>query len=73
MFSSSVNMSENQVNILKDAIRLKKGATLCFPTGYASQRVILPKRSCPATHPSADQSIGQGTGTGETCADSHQC
>ena len=26
-------MSENQVNTLKDAIQLKKGATLCFPKG----------------------------------------
>ena len=26
-------MSENQVNTLKDAIRLKKGATHCFPKG----------------------------------------
>ena len=28
-----VNVSENQVNTLKDAIRLKKGVTLCFPKG----------------------------------------
>ena len=28
-----VNVSENQVDTLKDAIRLKKGATLCFPKG----------------------------------------
>ena len=28
-----VNVSENKVNTLKDAIRLKKGATLCFPKG----------------------------------------
>ena len=28
-----VNVSENQVNTLKGAIRLKKGATLCFPKG----------------------------------------
>ena len=28
-----VNVSENQVNTLKDAIRLKEGATLCFPKG----------------------------------------
>ena len=28
-----VNLSENQVDTLKDAIRLKKGATLCFPKG----------------------------------------
>ena len=28
-----VNVSENQVDTLKDAIRLKKGVTLCFPTG----------------------------------------
>ena len=28
-----VNIFENQVNTLKDAIRLKKGATLCFPKG----------------------------------------
>ena len=28
-----VNVYENQVDTLKDAIRLKKGATLCFPKG----------------------------------------
>ena len=28
-----VNISENQVDTLKDAIRLKKGVTLCFPEG----------------------------------------
>ena len=28
-----VNVSENQVDTFKDAIRLKKGATLCFPKG----------------------------------------
>ena len=28
-----VNVSENQVNTLKDVIRLKKGATLCFIKG----------------------------------------
>ena len=28
-----VNISENQVDTLKDAIRLKKGVTLCFPKG----------------------------------------
>ena len=28
-----VNVSENQVDPLKDAIRLKKGVTLCFPKG----------------------------------------
>ena len=28
-----VNVSENQVDTLKDAIRLKKGVTLCFPEG----------------------------------------
>ena len=28
-----VNVSENQVDTLKDAIRLKKGVTLCFPKG----------------------------------------
>ena len=28
-----VNLSENQVDTLKDAIRLKKGVTLCFPKG----------------------------------------
>ena len=28
-----MNVSENQVNTLKDAIRLKRGATLCFPKG----------------------------------------
>ena len=28
-----VNVSENQVDTLKDAIRLKKGVTPCFPKG----------------------------------------
>ena len=28
-----VNVSENQVDALKDSIRLKKGVTLCFPKG----------------------------------------
>ena len=28
-----VNVSENQVETLKDAIRLKKGVTRCFPKG----------------------------------------
>ena len=28
-----VNVSENQVDTLKDAIRLKKCVTLCFPNG----------------------------------------
>ena len=28
-----VNVSENHVDTLKDAIRLKKGVTLCFPKG----------------------------------------
>ena len=28
-----VNVSESQVDTLKDAIRLKKGVTLCFPKG----------------------------------------
>ena len=37
-----VNVSENQVNTLKDAIRLKKGATLCFPKcGIRGDHVIL--------------------------------
>ena len=29
----STNVSENQVDTVKDAIRLKKGGTLCFPKG----------------------------------------
>ena len=28
-----VNVSENQLDTLKDAIRLKKRVTLCFPKG----------------------------------------
>ena len=31
--NDKVNVSENQVDTLKDAIRLKKGVTLCFPKG----------------------------------------
>ena len=58
-----VNVSENPVDILKYAIRLKKGASLCFPEGDITG----------ATYPSADQSIGQGTGRWEMCTDSHEC
>ena len=36
-----VNVSENQVNTLKDAIRLKKGATLCFPKGGIRRDHVL--------------------------------
>ena len=37
-----VNVPENQVDTLKDAIRLKKGATLCFPKGgIRSDHVLL--------------------------------
>ena len=32
-FQYKVNVSENHVVTLKDAIRLKKGVTLCFPKG----------------------------------------
>ena len=37
-----VSISENQVDTLKDAIRLKKGATLCFPkVGIRGDHVLL--------------------------------
>ena len=37
-----VNVSENQVDTLKAAIRLKKGVTLCFPKGgIRGDRVLL--------------------------------
>ena len=37
-----VNVSENQVDTLKDAIRLKKGITLCFPKrGIRGDYVLL--------------------------------
>ena len=36
-----VNVSENQVDTLKDAIRLKKGATLCFPKGGIKDDHVL--------------------------------
>ena len=37
-----VNVSENQVDTLKDAIRLKKGATLCFlKGGIRGEHVLL--------------------------------
>ena len=35
-----VNVSANQVDTLKDAIRLKKGVTLCFPN--VALEVIMP-------------------------------
>ena len=37
-----VNISENQVDTLKDAIRLKKGAPFCFPKdGIRGDHVLL--------------------------------
>ena len=37
-----VNVSENQVDTLKDAIRLKKGVTLCFlKGGITGDHVLL--------------------------------
>ena len=37
-----INVSENQVDKLKDAIRLKKGVTLCFPkVGIRGDHVLL--------------------------------
>ena len=37
-----VNVSENQVDTLKDAIRLKKGVTLCFSKrGIRGDHVLL--------------------------------
>ena len=37
-----VNVSENQVDTLKYAIPLKKGATLCFPkSGIRGDHVLL--------------------------------
>ena len=37
----SVNVSENQVDTLKDAIRLKKVVTLCFPKGGIRGDLVL--------------------------------
>ena len=36
-----VNVSENKVDTLKDAIRLGKGVTLCFPKGGISGDHVL--------------------------------
>ena len=37
-----VNVSENLVDTVKDAVRLKKGATLCFPKcGIRDDHVLL--------------------------------
>ena len=36
-----VNLSENQVDTLKDDIRLKKGVTLCFPKGGIKGNHVL--------------------------------
>ena len=36
-----VNVFENEVDTLQDAIRLKKGATLCFPKGVIRDDHIL--------------------------------
>ena len=59
-----VNVSENQMDTLKDAIRLKKGVTLCLPKGgIRGDHVLLLTVT--------DQSIGQGPGGRETCTDSH--
>ena len=56
-----INLSENQVDTLKDAIRLKKGATLCFP------KVSI------AAYTSTNQLIGHGTSGRETCTNSFEC
>ena len=41
-----VNVSENQVDTLKDVIRLMKGVTLCFPKGgIRGDHVLLLTRS----------------------------
>ena len=54
-----VTVSENQVNTLKDAIRLKKGAALYIPKGgIRGGHVLL---------------FTPGTGRGETGTDSHEC
>ena len=55
----NVNLSENQVDILKDAIRLKKGATLCFPKGsIRGDRVLL---LTPAQINRLDKAQGEGS------------
>ena len=60
-----VNVSENQVDTLKDAIRLKKGVTLCFQK-VASGMIMS---CCLHQH----KSIGQGTSARETYTNSFEC
>ena len=44
---NKLNISENQVDTLKDAIRLKKGVTLCFPKGgIRGDHVLLKHDKC---------------------------
>ena len=59
-----VNVSENQVDTLKDAIRLKKGVTLCFPKGGIRGDYVL--LLTPAQ-------INQGTSARETHTNSLEC
>ena len=62
-----VNVSENQVDTLKDSIRVKKGATLCFPKDdIRGDPVLLPTSL-------QNQPIGQGTSGRETYINSYEC
>ena len=61
-----VNVPENQMDTLKDTIRLKEGVTPCFPkSGIRGDHVLL------LTPPQINR-MDRGTGGRETCADSHE-
>ena len=62
-----VNVSENQVNTLKDAIRLKKGATLCFTKGGIRVDHVL------LLTPVQVNRLDKAQTGGETCSDQHEC
>ena len=62
-----VNLSKNQVDTLKDAIRLKKGVTLCFPKGGIRGDHVL------HAYTSTNQSIGQGISARETYTNLLEC
>ena len=60
-----VNVSENQVDTLKDAIRLKKDITLCFPKCGIKGDLV--------TYTSTNQPIGQSTSGREMCTNLYEC
>ena len=62
-----VNVFENQVDTLKDAIRLKKGVTLCFPKGVIRGDHVL------LLTPAQIYRLDNEQVERETCTNSYEC